>query len=134
MVDLIQIFVPVWLLSIMSVYIFFETVEIGNRIMNVSAIIFTFAAIQPVVRQNLPHATSITLVDILIYSQFLVNALFLINTIGVRGYDDTIKAPAYPSNNGYNRWNDGLFIASLCIAILNVIVVAVLVIYYYTQK
>ena len=134
--DLMTIYIPVLLLSIMSVYIFFETAEIGNRIMNVSAITFTFAAIQPVIRKNLPNATSITLVDFVIYLQLIANVLFLINSIRVRGYYDTKEnAPADADfNNDYNRWGDGLFIANLCIASINLLAIVILVIYYYCKK
>lgn len=38
-----------------------------NRIMNVSALMIAYAAIQPIVRDNLPDVTIMTLVDILIY-------------------------------------------------------------------
>lgn len=38
-----------------------------NRIINVAALMIAYAAIQPIVRENLPDATSLTLVDLLIY-------------------------------------------------------------------
>jgi len=62
------IFIPLWLLSFISIYIFYQTTEIMNRIVNVAALMIAYATIQPIVRENMPDATSLTLVDILIYS------------------------------------------------------------------
>ena len=53
-VDMITIFVPLWLLSFTSVYIYFQTTEILGRVVNVAALMIAYAAIQPIVRENLP--------------------------------------------------------------------------------
>lgn len=53
-VDMMTIFIPLWLLSFVSVYIYFQTAEIMNRIVNVAGIMIAYAAIQPIVRENLP--------------------------------------------------------------------------------
>lgn len=66
-VDMMTIFVPLWLLAFISIYVFYQTTEIMNRIVNVAALMIAYAAIQPIVRENLPDATSLTLVDLLIY-------------------------------------------------------------------
>lgn len=65
---MMTIFIPLWLLSFVSVYIYFQTPEIMNRIVNVAGLMIAYAAIQPIVRENIPEATTITLVDLLIYS------------------------------------------------------------------
>ena len=53
-----------------------------------------YAAIQPMVRENLPDATGLTLVDLLIYMSLLVNILFLIRSISVRTlFDEADSAP-----------------------------------------
>lgn len=65
---MMTIFIPLWLLSFVSVYIYFQTAEIMNRIVNVAGLMIAYAAIQPIVRENLPEATTITLVDVLIYT------------------------------------------------------------------
>lgn len=66
-VDIMTIFIPIWLLGFISVYVFYQTTEIMNRIINVAALMIAYAAVQPIVRENLPDAISITLVDLLIY-------------------------------------------------------------------
>jgi hypothetical protein len=135
-VDMMTIFVPLWLLSFLSIYIYFQSTEIMNRIVNVAGLMIAYAAIQPIVRDNLPEATTITLVDILIYTELLINILFLIRSVDVRDYYDSPPATTYPFllNTDYDRWNDGLYIASLIIAIANVIIVVVLIIIYLVKK
>lgn len=127
------IFIPLWLLSFVSVYIYFENTEIVNRIVNVAGLMVAYAAIQPIVRENLPEAISITLVDLLIYSELLINILFLWRSIDLRAFFDDPTAGS-PTNLDYDRWADGLFIASLVIAIANVIIVVVLILYYMVKK
>ena len=49
-----------------------------NRIVNVASIMIAYAAIQPIVRNNVPYATSLTLVDVFIYLQLLNSAIYLV--------------------------------------------------------
>ena len=67
-VDMMTIFIPLWLLSFISLYVYFQPAEIMGRILNVAALMIAYAAITPIVRDNLPEASSITLVDLLLYS------------------------------------------------------------------
>ena len=66
-VDTLTIFIPLWLLAFISIYIFYQTTEIMNRIINVAGLMIAYAAIQPIVRENIPEATTLTLVDCLFY-------------------------------------------------------------------
>ena len=68
-----------------------------NRILNISALMVAYAAIQPMVRENLPDATGLTLVDLLIYMSLLVNILFLIRSISVRTLFDEADSTPTPS-------------------------------------
>ena len=66
-----------------------------NRIINVAALMIAYAAIQPIVRENLPDATTLTFVDLLIYMELLVNILFLARSISIRNlFDDQNQAPS----------------------------------------
>ena len=135
---MMTIFIPLWLLSFVSVYIYFQTTEIMNRLVNIAGLMIAYAAIQPIVRENLPEAITITLVDLLIYLELLINILFLARTIDVRVLDDgSPNPPTLPlsqTNEGYNRWNDGLFIASLVISIVNIAIVMILIFKYMIQS
>ena len=39
-----------------------------NRLVNIAGLMIAYAAIQPIVRENLPEAITITMVDLLIYA------------------------------------------------------------------
>lgn len=71
--------------------------------------------------------------DLLIYSELLINILFLVKSIDLRRYFDDPTAGS-PTNLDYNRWTDGLFLASLVIALANVLIVAILIINYLCKK
>lgn len=47
---MMTIFIPIWLLGFISVYVFYQTTEIMNRIINVAALMIAYAAVQPIVR------------------------------------------------------------------------------------
>ena len=132
------IFIPLWLLSFVSVYIYFQSTEILNRIVNVAGIMIAYAAIQPIVRENLPEAVSITLVDLLIYAELIINILFLIDSINLRYIsDDPPNPPDLPlnmTNDGLDRWSNGLFITSFIISITTVLIVVVLIVVYLINK
>jgi len=137
-VDMMTIFIPLWLLSFVSIYIYFQTTEIIARIVNVAALMIAYAAIQPIVRINLPEATSITFVDVLIYSELVINILFIVSSISHRNLfdapDSSANNPTYMTNAGYSRWSDPYFIASFIISIVNVIAVLVLITIYLCKK
>jgi len=139
-VDMMTIFIPLWLLSFVSIYIYFQPTEIITRVMNVAALMIAYAAIQPIVRESMPEATSITLVDLLLYSELVVNILFIISTINTRSLHDNLSDAAsnpYPrveTNAYYDRWGDAYFIASLVISIGNVVVVLLLILIYLCRK
>lgn len=61
-----------------------------------------YAAIQPVVRENIPDATSLTLVYLLIYMELLINILFLARSVDSPDHSDA--AQVANSNFNYHRW------------------------------
>lgn len=68
--------------------------------------------------------------------ELLTNILFLARSISIRGYFDDNTATSNPSltNTNYNRWDDGLFIASLTLTLLNVVIVVILIFIYLYRK
>jgi hypothetical protein len=133
---MMTIFIPIWLLGFISVYVFYQTTEIMNRIINVAALMIAYAAVQPIVRENLPDATSLTLVDLLIYMEIITNILFLARSISIRDYFDDATVASDPSltNANYDRWSDSLFIISFALTIANVVIVAILIFIYMYNK
>ena len=102
-----------------------------------------YAAIQPIVRENIPEATTLTLVDCLFYLELLINILFLARTIDIRSFYDqefvdpnaVVKIPYENSTFSYDRWQDPLFLISLAMTILNLFIIFILIMrYLYQQK
>ena len=48
------IFVPLWLLSIISIGIFYQSTLLAGRIENLTGLMFAFVAIITVIRQQIP--------------------------------------------------------------------------------
>lgn len=75
--------------------------------------------------------------DVLIYSELLINILFIVSSINTRNLQDSPSDPTTPAsetNAGYSRWDDSYFIASLIISIVNVIAVLILIVIYLCKK
>ncbi len=81
---MLTIFLPLYILSIISLYIFFQSPEIVDRTINVASLMFAYASVQSVTRQNIPNATGFTLIDLLVYMEIGINLLYLIDSIEVR--------------------------------------------------
>lgn len=97
-----------------------------------------YAAIQPIVRENIPEATTLTLVDCLFYLELLINILFLAKTIDLRSFSDDDPTdpditPREPSTYTYSRWEDPLFIISFVFTLVNLVIVIILIIRYKCQ-
>lgn len=109
-----------------------------NRIINVAGLMIAYAAIQPIVRENIPEATTLTLVDCLFYLELLINILFLAKTIDLRSFSDDDPTdpditPRVPSTYTYSRWEDPLFIISFVFTLVNLVIVIILIIRYKCQ-
>lgn len=76
--------------------------------------------------------------DVLIYSELVINILFIVSSISTRDLidspDPTANIPLSQTNAGYSRWSDPYFIASFVISIVNVIAVLILIIIYLCKK
>lgn len=70
-VTLFTIFIPLWLLGIINLGIFFQDTGLGDRIGSLAALMIAFVALIPVIREALPPNPNITLVEILVYFETL---------------------------------------------------------------
>ena len=61
-VTLVTIFVPLWLLGIINLGIFFQNSGLSDRIGSIAALMIAYVALIPVIRSALPPNPSITLV------------------------------------------------------------------------
>ena len=82
--SLVTIFLPLWLLGIMNLGIFFQDNGLADRIGSLAGLMIAFVALIPVIRSELPPNPNITFVEILVYIETLTTLLCLIESIRVR--------------------------------------------------
>ena len=61
-VTLLTIFFPLWLLGILNLGIFFQSVGLADRIGSLSGLLIAFVALIPVIRSELPQSPDVALV------------------------------------------------------------------------
>ena len=113
-VSLITIFLPLWLISIISLGNFF----IGNVIV-IAGRMIAFAALLPTIRGQLPQSPSITFVELLIYFEATMTSLLSLIQI-VRIQFDT----EFPFSYVWHQ--DAILICSICVTSLTIITVLIL--------
>ncbi len=132
---MIRIFVPILILSIISMTIFWQ--ENGNdysgfnklaaRIASGCSLMVTYVALIPMIRSNLPPTPSITLIEILIYFSVVPNLLAICSVLITSGMDtDQFFAT-------YKPWTDCLFLISFIICCLSFFLLAIMMVVYVNQ-
>lgn len=61
-IDLLTIFLPLWLLGFINLLIFFQDNNFGDRLANITGVMIAFSALIPTIRSQIPPAPQITLV------------------------------------------------------------------------
>lgn len=69
------ILVPLVILGIFNLAIFFQSRDLGDRINNLSALMIAFIGIIPVIRESIPPSPNITRIEQLVYLE-IVTTLF----------------------------------------------------------
>ena len=125
---MIRIFVPIIILSIISLLIFVqENAKDGDgfttlalRIASGCSLMIAYVALVPMIRSNLPPTPSVTLIEILIYASTIPNFLAIISNLvtGFIDYNDFFDK--------YRAFTDGLFISSFAISIISFIILTIL--------
>ena len=88
-VTIATIFLPLWLLGIINLGIFFQDNGLADRIASIAALMIAFVALIPTIRSEIPPSPSITFVEILVYIETLTSLLCLIHSLIVRNNDET---------------------------------------------
>lgn len=83
-VTLSTIFFPLWLLSVLTLGIFFQDIGLANRIGSLTGLQIAFVALIPVIRSQLPQSPQVTVVEILVYCEIFTGILLFIESIQVR--------------------------------------------------
>lgn len=124
---MIRIFVPILILSTISLLIFVqENATDGNgfttlakRIASGCSLMIAYVALVPMIRSNLPPTPSVTLVEILIYASTIPNFLAIISNL----FTHFIDYNDFFSN--YTPFSDGLFISSFVISVVSFIILTI---------
>ena len=61
-IALITIFLPLWLLSVIMLGIYFQDTNLGNRLNNLSALLIAYIALVGVIRGQLPQSPKVTMI------------------------------------------------------------------------
>ena len=59
---LLMIFIPLWLLTLINLAIFFQPKMIKDRIANITTLMVAYTAFLPVIRNRIPSSSTITLI------------------------------------------------------------------------
>lgn len=120
-VALATIFLPLWLLGIINLGIFFQDENLADRIASIAALMIAFVALIPTIREQIPPNPKIVFIEILVYMETLTSLFALIHSLDVRKIE------------GFDLiwYESGLFMVSFVITIITIILVVVLMIAHY---
>jgi len=120
-VALATIFLPLWLLGIINLGIFFQDENLADRIASIAALMIAFVALIPTIREQIPPNPKIVFIEILVYMETLTSLFALIHSLDVR------------KTEGFDLiwYENGLFMVSFVITIVTVILVVALMILHY---
>lgn len=125
--DSLTIFIPLVLITILTLFTFVQGPDYNDKIGNIATLMIVYVGLVPVISDSLPPTTSLTLIDLVVYFQLIINVLCLIRGYIIKDYD-------VAEFNSYKIWEDPLFIISFSIAILTGIILVSLLIYYCIMK
>jgi hypothetical protein len=118
---LATIFLPLWLLAIINLGIFFQDNTLSDRIASIAALMIAFVALIPTIRDQIPPNPRIVFIEILVYFETLTSLFALIHSLDVRK-DEEFDLVWYES---------GLFMVSLFITLLTILIVLVMMCLHY---
>ena len=129
-IDMLNVFVPLILISFFSLFIFGieNGVAIGItdftilnwRIANIIAVLFAYVSLIPIIQSSLPPMPGFTLVELITYILTIPNLLALINGM----LDYTIPMQTWIDT--YQPFRDGLFVGSLTLTVICIILIIIL--------
>lgn len=125
--DSLTIFIPLVLITILTLFTFVQGPDYNDKIGNIATLMVVYVGLVPVINDSLPPTTSITLIDLVVYCQLLINILCLIKGYIIKDYD-------VDAFDKYKIWSDPFFIVSFVIAVVTGIVLIMLLVYYCVMK
>jgi hypothetical protein len=65
-VSILTIFIPLWILGLVGLFIFFQEPGLGGRLATIAVLALAFVAFLPTINESIPQSPEVKLVDILI--------------------------------------------------------------------
>ena len=87
-VTICTICIPLWLMGMINIGIFFQEVGLADRIGSLAALMIAYIALIPVFRSELPPTSSITMVEWLVYIQCLPTIFCFAQSLIIRNQTD----------------------------------------------
>ena len=84
MSSLSTIFIPLWLLGLINLGVFFEPSDLGNRIQAIAALMVAFAALIPTIRGQIPPHPGWISIEFVVYLEAATCILALLHSLLVR--------------------------------------------------
>ena len=110
--NLVQIFIPLWILGFITLLIFFQDTTLSGRIASIATLTLAFIAFIPTINSQIPQTPYVKLIEILIYLETLTTILCLIDSLNISFKNDP---------NYVFVWNeDGWFITALIVNLISV--------------
>jgi hypothetical protein len=78
--DLITIFVPLLLLSLINLTIFFQDNTLSGRVSSIATLMVAYSAFLPTVRTRIPPSPNFTFIDFFVYSLLSSSVLCLLRS------------------------------------------------------
>lgn len=81
--QILTIFLPLMLLSIITLAIFFQNYELAGRIESISVLMIAFVALIPTLREELPPTNTLVFIEYLVYAQTYTCVIALAQSLTV---------------------------------------------------
>lgn len=114
-VSIITIFVPMWILGLITLMIFFMSESFDNRIINTATVYISFATYFQVIRSVLPKSSHISLMEIFVYC---------IISICIFAIGETMIMRSNPSIIEIHPFERVLFMISFLIEVISFLMVS----------
>lgn len=113
---LATIFIPLWLLAIINLCIFFQSIDLGERISSVATLMLAFVAFIPTIHDQIPPNPQIIFAEIMVFLHAATSLLCLISSLSWSGED--------PSTYEFDWMTDPFFLLALFITLASFISIA----------
>lgn len=82
--SILTIFIPIWILGLIGLGVFFQEQGFGARLATVAVLILAFVAFLPTINNSIPQSPNIKLVDLLILLQITSTILLLVESFQIK--------------------------------------------------